>query len=293
MASSRPAQRYLSVANALPIRDEERPICGEWLRSIGFLAPGQDQETKITRSGASHRFVQGLAAKKRKAIKVAFWERIDELDGLSKRWLVKARKIINQTAEGPNAGPFESLAAVWDLDKRRRYQSVWTSMICFLAWIIDNNPESLLAMGLELDEELEEDIVDISLAVAPNSDIFGDSEDPMEVIQGFLTKLITVESASAQNNPLLWWTSILVRSAISDDNEEDFISRGTISMNILLPDVDIRGRIKAICHYSKALIPDKAFMGWRTGRLEREVLAEEIAQDLNKVDNEWLNKEGE
>ncbi|KAM5360674.1 hypothetical protein ACJA88_014744 [Fusarium oxysporum] len=273
MASSRPAQRFLSVADALPIRDEEWPICEEWLRSIGFLAPGQDQEvwdtivrtwerflkateTKITRSGASHRFFQGPAAKKREAIKVAFWERIDELDGLSERWPVKARKIINQTAEGPDAGPFESLAAVWDLDKRRRYQSVWTSMICFLAWTIDNDPESLLAMGLELDEELEEDIVDISLAVAPNSDIFGDSEDPMEAIQGFLTKLITVESASARKNPLLWWTSILVRSAISDDDEEDFISRVTISMNMLPPDVDIRGRIEAICHYSKALVTD-------------------------------------
>ena len=46
---------------------------------------------------------------------------------------------------------------------------------------------------------------------------------------------------------------------------------------MLLPDVDIRGRVEAICHYSKALIIDKGFMGWRTGRPEREVVAEEIA----------------
>jgi hypothetical protein len=275
---------------------------------LNFLAPGKDQDvwvtivqnweqflkatkTKITGSGASRRFIYGPAAKKREAIKQAFWERVDGLEALSERWPVKARRTINQTAEGPDAGPFESLAATWDLDKRRRYQSMWTSMICFLVWTIDNDPEGLIDMGLELDEELEEDIVDISLAVAPESNIFGDVEDPTDAIQGFLTKLITDEFATAQKNPLLWWTSILVRSAISGDETKDFISRGTISMNMLPPDVDIKGRIDAIGHYSKVLILDKAFMGWRTGRPDREVLAEEIAQDLNKVDNEWLNIE--
>ena len=34
-------------------------------------------------------------------------------------------------------------------------------------------------------------------------------------------------------------------------------------MNILLLDVDIRGRIEAIGHCSKALILDKTFQGWQ------------------------------
>jgi hypothetical protein len=81
----------------------------------------------------------------------------------------------------------------------------------------------------------------------------------------------------ARKNLLLWWTSILVRSVISGDKTKDFISRGIISINILPPDVDIKGRIEAIGHYSKVLILDKAFIGWRTGRPNRKVLAEEIA----------------
>lgn len=99
------------------------------------------------------------------------------------------------------------------------------------------------------------------------------------------------EPATARKNPLLWWTSILVRSEISDDGEKDFISGGTISMNMFPPDVDIKGRIEGIRHYGKVFILDKAFIGWRAGRPGCEDWAEEIAQDLNEVDNEWLNKE--
>jgi hypothetical protein len=49
-------------------------------------------------------------------------------------------------------------------------------------WTIDNNPEGLIDIGLELDEELEEDIIDISLAVAPDSNIFGDGKDLIDAI---------------------------------------------------------------------------------------------------------------
>ncbi|PNP59300.1 hypothetical protein FNYG_14947 [Fusarium nygamai] len=306
MAAARPTRILQDVSdNVSLIKDEERPLCEEWLQSVGFLAPGKDQDmwvaivqnwehflkatkTKITGSGATRRFVQGPAAKKCEAIKGAFWGKMDGLEELSERWPVKARWTVNQTAEGPDARPFESLAAIWDLDKRRRYQAIWTSMICFLVWSIDNDRASLEDMGLELDEELEEYIVDISLAVALGSNFFVDDDDTEDAIQWFLTKLITDESATARKNPLLWWTAILVRSAISDNGENGFISRGTISMNMLPPDVDIKGRIEAIGHYSKVLIIAKAFMGWRTGRPDREVLAKEIARDLNEVDNEWL-----
>ncbi|RKK79958.1 hypothetical protein BFJ68_g17765 [Fusarium oxysporum] len=58
-------------------------------------------------------------------------------------------------------------------------------------------------MGLELDEELEEYIVDTSLAVAPGSNFFVDDDDTEDAIQWFLTKLITDESTTARKNPLL------------------------------------------------------------------------------------------
>jgi hypothetical protein len=49
-------------------------------------------------------------------------------------------------------------------------------------WTIDNDPEGLIGMGLELEEELEEDIIDISLAVVPESNIFGDNKDLIDAI---------------------------------------------------------------------------------------------------------------
>ncbi|KAH7187608.1 hypothetical protein DER44DRAFT_800060 [Fusarium oxysporum] len=82
-------------------------------------------------------------------------------------------------------------------------KEIWTSMICFLVWSIDNDRASLEDMGLELDEELEEYIVDTSLAVAPGSNFFVDDDDTEDAIQWFLTKLITDESTTARKNPLL------------------------------------------------------------------------------------------
>ncbi|KAJ4177618.1 hypothetical protein NW759_017412 [Fusarium solani] len=311
MAAARPTQRFLSVADdVLPIRDEERPICEEWLRSIGFLAPGQDQDvwdtivqnweqflkatkTRIVKSGASRRFIQGLGAKQRERIKQAFWERVDGLEGLSERWPVAARQTINKAAEGPDASPFESLAAIWDLDKRRRYQSIWTSLICFLVWSIGQDVGSLEEMGLELDEKQKKDIMEINLAARLDASIYLLADEDLEaLIQGFLTSLLRDDSVVARRNPLLWWTAVLVRSSISGEDEEDFISRGTISMNMLPPDVSISDRVEAIGHYSKVLILDSAFTGWRTGRPGREAWGEEIARDLNMMNNEWFNQEG-
>ncbi|KAM6523004.1 hypothetical protein FALCPG4_012609 [Fusarium falciforme] len=199
--------------------------------------------------------------------------------------------MLNQSAEGPDARPFESLAAIWLLEKRRRFQSTWTGLICLLVWSVGDDEESLEEMGLELHEEDEEDIQDLRLTVMPGSNLFMVEDDPGDLIQGLLTKWITHESVNPRMNPLLWWTAILVRSAISDEGEDDFISRGRFSMNILPLDVDIRDRIEAIGHYSKVLILDKAFQGWQKGRVGRQVWLEEVLRDLNAADNEWLNEE--
>ncbi|KAF5703585.1 flavin containing protein [Fusarium mundagurra] len=78
MAAARPTRILLDVSdNVSPIKDEERPLCEEWLQSVGFLAPGKDQDmwvaivqnweqflkttkTKITGSDATRRFVLGI-----------------------------------------------------------------------------------------------------------------------------------------------------------------------------------------------------------------------------------------
>ncbi|KAJ4265253.1 hypothetical protein NW764_015664 [Fusarium oxysporum] len=216
---------------------------------------------------------------------------MEGFETLSERWPVKARLALNQSAEGPDARPFESLAAIWLLQKRRRFQSMWTGLICFLAWSIKVDEESLEEMGLNLDEEKKEDLLDLELMVMPGSDWFMNDDDPGDIIQGFLTRMITDESVNVRMNPLLWWTAILVRSAISDEEEEDFISRGRFSMNILPLGVDIRDRIEAIGHYSKVLILGKAFQGWQKGRVRRQVWLEEVLRDLNVADNQWLNEE--
>ncbi|KAM5360679.1 hypothetical protein ACJA88_014749 [Fusarium oxysporum] len=264
--------------DVLPIKEEERPICEDWLRPIGFLVPGQDEglwhaivenwerflkatNTRITGSGATRRVKQSAAAKQREAIKQAFWDRMDGFETLSERWPVKARLALNQ------------------------------SLICFLTWSIKVDEESLEEMGLNLDEEKKEDLLDLGLMAMPGSDWFMNDDDSGDIIQGFLTRMITDESVNVRMNPVLWWTAILVRSAISDEEEEDFISRGRFSMNILPLDVDIRDRIEAIGHYSKVLILGKAFQGWQKGRVGRQVWLEEVLRDLNVADNEWLNEE--
>ncbi|KAH6972563.1 hypothetical protein EDB80DRAFT_743808 [Ilyonectria destructans] len=307
--NERPNQILMLVAeDVVPIMAEERPLCEEWLRSIGFLAPGEDEEvwqailrnwerflkatkTRITGSGAARRVVQSADAKQREAIKQTFWDRIDGLEALSERWPAKARLTLNQSAEGPDARPFESLAARWLLGRRRRFQSMWTGLACFLVWCIKEDDESLEEMGLELDEEDMEDVLDVMVAATPGRGWVMDNDDPGDALQGLFAKALTDRSAKAQSNLLLWWTAILIRSAISEEGKEDYISRGKFSMNILPMDVDIRDRIEAIVHYSKVLILDKAFQGWQRGRVGREVWLEEVQRDLNAVDNEWLNEE--
>ncbi|KAH6972647.1 hypothetical protein EDB80DRAFT_758072 [Ilyonectria destructans] len=265
--NERPNQILMLVAeDVVPIMAEERPLCEEWLRSIGFLAPGEDEErflkatkTRITGSGAARRVVQSADAKQREAIKQTFWDRIDGLEALSERVL----------------------------GRRRRFQSMWTGLACFLVWCIKEDDESLEEMGLELDEEDMEDVLDVMVAATPGRGWVMDNDDPGDALQGLFAKALTDRSAKVQSNLLLWWTAILIRSAISEEGKEDYISRGKFSMNILPMDVDIRDRIEAIVHYSKVLILDKAFQGWQRGRVGRE----EVQRDLNAVDNEWLNEE--
>ncbi|KAH7248398.1 hypothetical protein B0J15DRAFT_514441 [Fusarium solani] len=174
--------------------------------------------------------------------------------------LLKATKTRITGAEGPDARPFESLAAIWLLQKRRRFY--------------------LEETGLNLDDEKKEDLLDLGVMVMPGLGWFMNDDDLGDIIQGFLTRIITDES-----------------EPISDE-EEDFISRGRFSMNILPLDVDIKGRIEAIGHYSKVLILDKPFQGWQKGRENGQRLDDQLDRRTClspgwKMMLEHLGKEGQ
>jgi len=134
-------------------------------------------------------------------------------------------------------------------------------------------------MGLVLDDKQVDDVLNVIQAVQ------WDPTGVQNAIQTLLTNAITMEGATSQNNPVLWWMAILVRSAISTG--DDYISHGSFNLNILPEDLDIRDRGEAMGHYSKVLILDRAFRQWDG----RHAWVMQIQRDLNLVNNEWLNRE--
>ncbi|KAH7112764.1 hypothetical protein B0J13DRAFT_461143, partial [Dactylonectria estremocensis] len=185
---------------------------------------------------------------------------------------------------------FETLGAIYDLGKRRRYQAVWTSLVGFI--VHSNDEGTLEEMGLELSEDQNDDILDVKeevwkvdlKAVARRREK-GGFDNVWVPIQRLLFNALSKPRSTAQNNPLVWWLAVLVRSAIS--NEKDFISSGRFNKNPMPMDVDIEGRLQAMVHYSKVLVLDDAFLSWS----ENSEWVMEVQRDLNLVDMEWINDE--
>ncbi|KAJ3538461.1 hypothetical protein NM208_g5895 [Fusarium decemcellulare] len=92
------------------------------------------------------------------------------------------------------------------------------------------------------------------------------------------------EDTLPDNNPLIWWMAILVRSALSADGP-DFISRGRFDRNILPMDVDVRERLEAMRHYFKVIVLGHAFWSWESQQRLR------VQTELDIVNNLWLNDE--
>lgn len=274
------------------IRPQERQACQDWLQSTGFL---QDDENGRTWDTIRQTWVRFLTATKqgkrnvhhvqRRAIQTALWDGMDGLEALSERWPEAARLALNRHLGEGDDEPFESLAARWLLEKRRRFQAMWTGLVCFLAWAVTE--ASLQDIGLVDSEDLSDDLLDLVQA-ATNATQCGAWDGLQVVIQGFLTGLIKDRRANVKTNPLLWWTAVLARSAVSADDEEvDYISRGRFTRNILPIDVELRDRVEAIAHYSKVLVLDRAIHGWKGN----PTWIDEIIGELNLVDNNWLNEE--
>lgn len=89
-------------------------------------------------------------------------------------------------------------------------------------------------------------------------------------------------------NPLLWWLVVLVQSTVDPLQQDDYISRGRFSENILPMDIDVRARVEAVQHYAKVLMLDHSFGTWEPVPRSR---IEVVVADLNAVDNTWIDAE--
>ncbi|KAL7940763.1 hypothetical protein V8C42DRAFT_349289 [Trichoderma barbatum] len=303
----------MQIARDVPaIYEEDREACAEWLASLEF--PKADKQWDAIKRNwkefltatlpPGRNSMATVPQHQRRLIQQAFWELVDGLEVLSERWPLKARVALNQHAKGnkQKGKGFESLAARWLLGKRRRFQSMWTGMICFLVYS-SGTKGRLEEMGLALSGEQKKQLGEVasksSAAARPEAD--DDIYDAMdkqlnviEAVEAFMRAIITANKGSTTgNNAALLWTAVLVRSAVSEVEEgtegEDFISRGQFRSNILPLDASIRDRVEAMTHYSKVMVLDKAFKGWV--KENEGIWVQEVCKDLDQVDNEWLNEE--
>lgn len=54
---------------------------------------------------------------------------------------------------------------------------MWAGLVCVLVWSIKEKEESLEEMGLVLDEDGKEDVLDVVVAVTPGSGCFMNDDD--------------------------------------------------------------------------------------------------------------------
>lgn len=218
----------------------------------------------------------------------AIWRLFDGKEALVERWPREPRMTINRIVESDCRTP---LAALMDnFGKQRRFNSVWSSMICFLLYCNEED-NSLEEMGLQLSEEFQDDLLDIGQAIIyagyPKRSDTGQFGLVEQAIYSFVIHVLTDTSATPKSNPLLWWTTVLVRSSLETSGPEDFISRGRFRSNILPMDLDIEQRLEGIVHFAKVFLLDHAFATWEP--IPKTQLLE-VQDDLNKVDNTWISE---
>ncbi|KAI8649694.1 hypothetical protein NCS55_01431700 [Fusarium keratoplasticum] len=326
-----PTEHNEDLHSMARLSNTDRAACEGWLQEMNFLRPGEREDNEVWekikrnwigylsatspvpdaalapnrkvvqfRSGGDdageqrHRFAQDR--RRRMTIQSAFWNGLDGIEGMTERWPRAARAALNSMdgGEDEDRGAFESLAAVYDLSQRRRYQSIWTSLVGFIAHSQDEG--TLEEMGLRLTESQIDDILGVEqevwyvdLGEIARRREKGGFEDVWAPIQQLLLKALRKPKSTPRNNLLVWWIAVLARSAVSeDDGDRDFISRGLFHKNPMPMDVDLGGRLRAIVHYSKVLVLDDAFSTWP----EEPDWVMEVQSRLNMVSIEWINDEG-
>lgn len=215
----------------------------------------------------------------RRAIQAAIWRHFDEIESLTERWPRHARLILQRVLHPTTDQPFQTLAAKVALTRRRRFNAVWTALLCFLVHTADDN-NALEEMGLHLSEDTYDDILDIMQAQLYGPEIM------QEAVVDLCRNMIMDPHPTPSTNPLLWWMVVLVRSAVDPLQRDDYISRGRFLGNILPMDMDIRTRVEAVQHYAKVLVLDHAFRTWQPHPRDKIL---EVGAELDGVDNTWVD----
>lgn len=137
-------------------------------------------------------------------------------------------------------------------------------------------------MDLHLSDDTYDDILDIMQA-----QIYG-PENMQQTVVDLCRNMIMDPHPTPSTNPLLWWVVVLVQSAVDPLQRDDYISRGRFLGNILPMDIDVRTRMEAVHHYAKVLVLDHAFRTWQPHPRDWAV---EVGNELDMVDNMWLNED--
>jgi hypothetical protein len=224
--------------------------------------------------------------RERLSIQGAIWRLFDGKEALVERWPRETRLVINRVVESNCQSAL--VALMDDFGKQRRFNSVWSSMICFLLYCHDEEDGTLGKMGLQLSEDLQDDLLDITQALIyedyPKPGDAGEVGLVEQELHSFIHNILTDSTSGPETNPLLWWTIVLVRSSV-EDGPDDFISRGRFRSNILPMDLDIQQRLEGIVHFAKVFLLDLAFASWEPSP-KAQLL--EVQNDLNVVDNTWM-----
>jgi hypothetical protein len=242
-------------------------------------APGETQDDR-DRDRFNHDW------ETRRHIQLAVWDHFDGREGLTERWPPPARRILNQVADPTTHRSFRTLAAKPDVTHRRRLAAVWTALLCFVIHASEDQ-DGLTSMGLHLSEDQHDDLIDVTQAIAM-APIMG-RRYGMQGVEHAVANLCRAwlchRPATKANNPLRWWSVVLVQSALR--GEDDNISSGRFPNNILPMDVDLDTRIEALHHYGKILVLDAAFATWDP-RPQHQL--QEVQGSLNAVDTRpWID----
>ena len=215
----------------------------------------------------------------RSSIQASVYLAFDRSEAYAERWPPQARLILNRACCPTATEPFQTLRAKPDLGKRRRYQSVWASLVSFLVYCYDNF-NGVKDMGLQPRELLEASILQVLDSI--KSGIMSKEEIAVEDL---CNNMLIGFQPTAVKNPLLWWMAVLVRSAIDPPQDSDYISRGRFLMNILPIDLDLASRFQAIQHYAKVFALDYVLdiLIQYSGAQVAEIL-----DDLSSQNMDWL-----
>jgi hypothetical protein len=173
-----------------------------------------------------------------------------------------------------------------DLPRCRRFDAVWTSLLCFLVQAF-NDQGVFEEMGLDAGEETADGLLDII-----ETQISGLPEGRKMMggcIDALCRKWIQDPHPNSATNPLLWWLSVLTQSAHDTSTEHNFISSGRFATNIMPVDVDLMTHIEAIQHLGKVFVFDMAFHTWQRADANWKLA---VTADLDAADSTWIGTGG-